>query len=212
MTSPERYVIIVAAGAGTRFGGERPKQFLDLGGKPVCVRAAECFMAAIGSPEIIFALPADGKGGATRWESVKNALAAIPADAAPGAAVLIHDGARPLVDTPTIRRVCGAVINTDGAIPAIPVTDSLRRIGDDGVTSEPVDRADFRAVQTPQGFALWRLRQAYALPYEKSFTDDASVMAAAGFTNIVLVAGSPDNIKITNPRDLKIAGCLICGK
>ncbi len=233
MTSPERYVIIVAAGAGTRFGGERPKQFLDLGGKPVCVRAAECFMAAIGSPEIIFALPADGfdgwrsvvddsmaagsrvtyvKGGATRWESVKNALAAIPSDAAPGAAVLIHDGARPLVDTPTIRRVCGAVINTDGAIPAIPVTDSLRRIGDDGVTSEPVDRADFRAVQTPQGFALWRLRQAYALPYEKSFTDDASVMAAAGFTNIVLVAGSPDNIKITNPRDLKIAGCLICGK
>lgn len=148
-------------------------------------------------------------GGATRWESVKNGLDAISADAAPNSIVLIHDGARPLVDKATVKRVCGAAINTDGAIPAIPVSDSLRKIGYDGVSSEPVDRTEFRAVQTPQAFLLWRLRQAYALPYQKYFTDDASVMADAGFENICLVAGSPDNIKITNPRDIAIAEAIV---
>ena len=77
------------------------------------------------------------------------------------------------------------------------------------MTSEPVDRTRYRAVQTPQAFALWRLREAYSLPYDESFTDDASVMAAAGFTNLVLVPGSYRNIKITNPIDLAIAELLI---
>lgn len=218
------YIIVVAAGTGSRFGSDVPKQFCLLDGRPVLMHTIDAFRKAIpaaGMTVIIsaqerqrwdslcdeygFESPAIAYGGATRWESVKRGLESIPSSVPAGAVVLIHDGARPLVDAATIKRVAGASINTDGAIPAIPVSDSLRRLTDDGVRSEAVDRSDFRAVQTPQGFALWRLREAYTLPYEDTFTDDASVMAAAGFANIVLVEGSPDNIKITNPRDIAIA-------
>ena len=86
---------------------------------------------------------------------------------------------------------------------------NICRYTDDGVRTEPVDRKEFQAAQTPQGFKLWRLREAYALPYQESFTDDASVMAEAGFTDIRLVEGNPDNIKITNPRDIIIAEALL---
>lgn len=222
------YIIVVAAGTGSRFGGAVPKQFCMLDGRPVLMHTIEALrrgapdagMLLIISPEeesrwsdlckeFQFDSPAIAYGGATRWESVKNGLAAIPADVPAGAVILIHDGARPLVDAATIKRVAGAAINTDGAIPAVAVSDSLRKLTDGGVRSEAVDRNDFRAVQTPQGFALWRLREAYTLPFEPTFTDDASVMAAAGFGNIVLVEGSPDNIKITNPRDIAIARAIM---
>ena len=141
-------------------------------------------------------------------ESVKNAVLSL-GDAPGGETVLVHDGARPLVEEELILRTASFAINTDGALPAVAVTDSLRRLDDDEVTSEPVDRTRYRAVQTPQAFALWRLSEAYSLPYDESFTDDASVMAAAGFTNLVLVPGSYRNIKITNPIDLAIAELLI---
>ncbi len=224
----DTYIIIVAAGSGSRFGAEIPKQFCLLAGIPVVIHAISRLRNAIPDAKLIIVISKDEKdrwdnicnsyqiespivafGGETRWESVKNGLAAIPADAKPNSVVLIHDGARPLVDTATVKRVCGATINTDGAIPAIAVNDSLRKLGKDGISSEPVDRGDFRAVQTPQGFKLWSLREAYSLPYEKNFTDDASVMAAAGFENIFLVQGSPNNIKITNPRDLAIAEAIL---
>lgn len=230
MQSPRQYVIIVAAGAGRRFGGDTPKQFLDLAGRPVCVRAAERFHAALPGCRIIFALPKEDfshwqqfvstavssdmdviyvPGGETRWQSVRNSLDAIGEDAPPRSVVLVHDGARPLVDDTVIKAVCRPLLNTDGAIPAIPIYDSIRELDDDDVSSRPVDRSRFRAVQTPQGFTLWRLRQAYEEPYRPEFTDDASVLAASGFTNIVLVEGSRTNIKITTPEDLKIARCLI---
>lgn len=224
----DTYIIIVAAGSGSRFGSEIPKQFCLLAGKPVVMHAIERLRRAVPDARTIiviskeeesrwndlcihhgFKSPAVAYGGATRWESVKNGLAAIPADAKPNSVVLIHDGARPLVDTPTVKRVCQATINTDGAIPAVAINDSLRKIGEDGVSSEPVDRSDFRAIQTPQGFKLWSLREAYALPYQPLFTDDASVMAEAGFENVFLVEGSPDNIKITNPRDIAVAEAII---
>ena len=136
--------------------------------------------------------------------------AAIPADVPAGATVLVHDGARPLVPEAVIRRVRSAARNTDCAIPAIPVTDSLRHLEDGiGPLSEPVDRAAYRAVQTPQGASLWRMLEAYSLPYSETFTDDASVLADAGFENQVLVEGSPENIKITNPFDLEVAALLL---
>ena len=224
----DTYIIIVAAGSGSRFGSEIPKQFCLLDGKPVVMHAIERLLTAVpGATPILVISPSEQSrweklcedhhftspvvvhGGATRWESVKNGLAAIPADSRPNSIVLIHDGARPLVDTPTVKRVCAAAVNTDGAIPAIPVSDSLRQLDRDGVSSSPVDRSGFRAVQTPQGFILWRLREAYSLPYQESFTDDASVMAEAGFENIFLVEGNPDNIKITNPRDILIAEAIL---
>lgn len=224
----DTYIIIVAAGSGSRFGSDTPKQFCLLNGQPVVMHAINNLKQAFPSSEIIlvvspteakrwdelcarydFVTPRIAFGGATRWESVKNGLAEIPQDANPNSVVLIHDGARPLIDTATAKRVAGAAFNTDGAIPAIDVSDSLRKLGDDGVSSEAVDRSQYQAVQTPQGFSLWRLRQAYSLPYQTTFTDDASVMAEAGFENIFLVKGNPDNIKITNPRDIAIAEAIL---
>ncbi len=232
-TDIRNVTIIVAAGNGSRFGSKVPKQFLELEGVPVVCHSIRTFSDTFPDGVVIVVLPAkdfthwetivgeaclrDGivqplcvRGGATRWESVKNGLEAIPDRVAAGATVLVHDGARPLVSEATIRRVAGAAVNTDGAIPAIPVTNSLRRLQDGvGPMSEPVDRAEYRMAQTPQGFALWRMREAYSLPYSETFTDDASVLAEAGFTNQVLVEGSSENIKITNPFDLEVARLIL---
>lgn len=222
------YIIIVAAGSGSRFGGDIPKQFHRLSGRPVVMHAIDRLKAAAPEATLILVLaesevqrwrdlcaefnfdsPEVAIGGSSRWESVKNGLAEIPSDANPNSIVLVHDGARPLVDRDTVKRVCAAAVNTDGAIPAIPVTDSLRQLDENEVASAAVNRSLFRAVQTPQGFSLWRLRQAYSLPWQPEFTDDASVLAAAGFANIFLVEGNPDNLKITNPRDIAIAEAII---
>lgn len=225
---PEQIVIIVAAGTGSRFGTEMPKQFLPLCGTPVVAHAINAFREALGADSRILLVlsepmiplwhrlcadyaissPEIVTGGATRWESVRNAIAAL-GEASPSATVLIHDGVRPLVTPEVIRRAASCALNTDGAIPAVPVTDSLRRLDDSEVMSEPVDRSLFRAVQTPQAFSLWRLREAYRLPYQDDFTDDASVLAAAGFQNVVLVGGSPENIKITTPVDMLLAEAII---
>ena len=231
MALSNTYIIIVAAGSGSRFGGDLPKQFCTMAGRPVLMHTIDNLRLAREGAELILVLSESGAeiwrelcsrydfdsptivpGGATRWESVRNGLQAIPADAAPHSTVLIHDGARPLIDKATVSRVCGATLNTDGAIPVVPVSDSLRQLDDDEISSEPVDRSRFRAVQTPQGFSLWRLREAYTLPYEDSFTDDASVLAAAGFHNITLVKGSVDNIKITNPRDILFAEAILASR
>lgn len=205
-------VIIAAGGVGRRFGAPVPKQFCSLHGRPVLLHALEQFrrtlpratLSVVIDPEWADILPPGvitAKPGATRWESVKNALDAtadIPAEA-----ILIHDGARPLITEAVINGVLDALKSNDGAIPTVPITDSLRRI--DGTA---VDRADFRAVQTPQGFRADLLRRAYELPYREEFTDDASVMSAAGHRRIALTAGDVNNIKITNPIDLKIAELL----
>lgn len=202
-------VIIAAGGSGTRFGSAVPKQFCLLAGKPVLQhtydRFAECLPQAtivtVIDPVWADYVPAGSltaRPGRTRWESVRNALDAcknVEADV-----ILVHDGARPLPDAAMIRRVIDACRGHQGAIPVIAVTDSLRRA--DG---SPANRADFRAVQTPQGFRADLLRKAYQLPESEDFTDDASVMSAAGFADIAMVEGSPRNIKITHPLDLKIA-------
>lgn len=219
--------VIVAAGSGSRFGADIPKQFLSLAGKPVLAHTVEAFRRALPEGEIVVVLAEDMipfwqelcerhgfesprvvAGGATRWESVKRALDSL-ADAPAHATVLIHDGARPLVTPAIITRAAACARNTDGALPAVAVTDSLRKLNEEETASEPVDRLLYRAVQTPQAFALWRLREAYRLPYQADFTDDASVLAAAGFANIVLVAGSPENIKITTPIDLLLAEAIV---
>lgn len=224
---PSQIVIIVAAGSGSRFGSELPKQFIPLCGKPVVFHAIETFRQTLPEARILivlssgmipywkslcdkhcFASPEIVSGGATRWESVKSAIEAI-SDAPASTLTLIHDGARPLVSPEVIRHTISCSRNTDGAIPAIEVTDSLRTTDNDGIDSQPVDRSRFRAVQTPQTSALWRLREAYALPYQPDFTDDASVLAAAGFTNVVLTPGSRENIKITTPVDLLLAEAII---
>ena len=152
------------------------------------------------SPRIVF-------GGSSRWESVRNAISSSDEKAD---IIMVHDGVRPLVDSNIINGLTEALDDpdVDGAIPTIPVTDSLRAIRADGL-SESVDRSIMRAVQTPQAFRANCLRQAYSLPYRDSFTDDASVMEAAGFSNLRLTGGSASNIKITNPGDIAVAELLM---
>lgn len=222
------HAIIVAAGSGSRFGGPLPKQFLPLDGMPVAMRAVNALRNAIPqltdtivlSPDEVdrwtllcrengFESPPVAFGGDSRFESVMNALSMVPSDTD---ILLVHDAARPLADAEMIRRVLEPFANPEchGAVPAIPVTDSLREITDG--RSAAVDRSRFRAVQTPQAFRFPLLKDAYqkaARADISRFTDDASVMEFAGFNNLVLTDGSTDNIKITNPSDLAIAHIIL---
>lgn len=218
--------IIVAAGSGSRFGSDLPKQFHLLKGKPVLFHTIEQFRNALpnsttllvidksmveywvglckdydfDSPVIVF-------GGSTRWESVRNALNIIPDSLCNYA--LIHDGARPIVTTDVINNVLDALNSGSvGAIPFTPITDSIRRVWNDG-NSVAVDRNNYVAVQTPQGFRFKDLKIAYEMPFDKKFTDDASVITSAGTNNLTLVKGDVNNIKITNPMDLQIAELLL---
>jgi 2-C-methyl-D-erythritol 4-phosphate cytidylyltransferase len=153
-----------------------------------------------------FKSPVIVNGGATRWESVKNAIANV-ADSAD--IIMVHDGARPFPTANMLNQLVEAIVarNADGAVPAVDVTDSLRIICDG--TTKPFDRSKLKAVQTPQAFRADLLSKAYELPYQATFTDDASVMEAAGFNNIELTQGEPTNIKITHPIDVAIAQAII---
>lgn len=206
---PKIINIIAAGGSGTRFGADRPKQFCQLQGRSVLEHAFQRLQAAVPLSTTVVVIAPDwrhmapigallAEPGATRWQSVKNALdvcSDFEADI-----ILVHDGARPLPSRAMIARVIDACACHQGAIPVTAITDSLRRV--DGSAA---NRADFRAVQTPQGFRAELLRRAYELPEQIDFTDDASVMTAAGFTDIALVEGDPYNLKVTLPPDLDIA-------
>ena len=221
------HVIIVAGGSGARFGAPLPKQFCLLSGKPVVMHAIDALRSACPAAATTLALaksefdrwerlckqynfnsPTIAPGGATRWESVKNALATVADDCR---LVLIHDGARPLPSKTMIDALLSAMkdVHAQGAVPAVAVTDSLRLMAEDGVNSEPFDRSKLRAVQTPQAFRFDLLMKAYELPYKAEFTDDASVMEAAGFKNIVITPGEPTNLKITHPLDIAIAEAIL---
>lgn len=216
------HVIIVAAGRGSRFGGDLPKQFCILRDRPVLMHTIANIGRAMPDATITLVLsdwgrdywlemcnrygvesPAIVIGGATRWESVKNAVDRLAI--AEGDIVMIHDGARPIVGQEMARRLVAAIAEgADAAIPALPVTDSLRRRCPDG-SSVAEGRSQLVAVQTPQAFVGEKLAKAYRLPYRPEFTDDASVFEYAGFGSPALVEGNPANIKITHPQDIEIA-------
>lgn len=228
---PATDVIIVAAGSGLRFGAPLPKQFCLLDGRPVVMRTIDAFRRHLPDAHLTLVISRDMAdywaelcssygfesprtvfGGATRWESIANAIRAIyPDEPGEDDIVMVHDGVRPLVSGEVIGRLLDALFIDDkihGAIPAVAVTDSIRRVAADG-SSKALDRKQLRAVQTPQAFRARLLREAYTLPYSESFTDDASVMEAAGFGDFLLPAGDPDNIKITNPGDIALASLII---
>ena len=218
----ERYAIIVAGGRGLRMGGELPKQFLPLCGKPVLMRTLELFEGEVN--RIILVLPEDhipfwkelceryhftlthtvALGGETRFHSVRSGLSHLPQ----AGLVAVHDGVRPLVSRVLIRRSFEEAERSGAALPACPVTDSLRLRQDEG-KSEAVDRSRYVAVQTPQTFDLGRLQQAYEQAYSPLFTDDASVYEAASLGSITLIDGEETNIKLTTPRDLLLAELLL---
>lgn len=215
-------IITVAAGSGSRFGDGLPKQFHMLNGSPVIVHTLRRLNNACPDAiqvlvlhadfidyweELTKAYPVDFEvkivaGGASRWESVNNAIKATSDYKAD--IIMVHDGARPMVTPMIIQNLQEACQTHDGAIPTVAVTDSLRHITGRGL-SEPVNRAEYRAVQTPQAFNACKLRKAYDLPYQDAFTDDASVMAAAGYNDVTLTEGDSRNIKITLPGDIEIA-------
>ena len=218
--------IVVAAGSGSRFGSDVPKQYCLLSGRPVVMHAIDALRRAVPGSDVVlvisremesfwhelcrehgFASPAIAYGGATRWHSVKNGLAMLPPDCS---VVTVHDGARPLVPAEVVRAAVEAVDSgADGAVPAVAVTDSLRHIapGSDG-PGRAVTRSEYVAVQTPQAFRRSLLEQAYAAEFRPEFTDDASVMESAGFGDLRITPGSPVTIKITNPDDLAVAELL----
>lgn len=142
------------------------------------------------------------QGGEKRFDSVHNALSFLTSDSV----VAVHDGVRPLVSVGLISRAFDHAVTNGNAIPVTPVTDSVRK--SEGKTNSPVDRSSLRLIQTPQVFMASHLLKAYEQQYRESFTDDASVLEAAGYP-INLIRGDQYNIKITYPEDLAIAEALM---
>ena len=218
------FVIIVAGGKGLRMGGDIPKQFLPIGGKPVLMRTIERFREYSADMQIILVLPEAqqdywrelckqyhlevayslANGGETRFHSVQNGLALIPDDAQ--GVVGVHDGVRPFPSIDVIRNCYETARKAQAVIPVIPVVETVRKIIADGSLTVP--RSEYRLVQTPQTFDIQLLKAANRQPYNDGFTDDASVVESYGH-QITLVEGNRENIKITTPYDLKVAEVLI---
>lgn len=217
--------ILVAGGSGRRMGGALPKQFRLVDGLPVLGHTINAFAAALPGSPLVVVLPEaqlpfwnnfcarfpiakhrTAAGGAERFHSVQAGLKALLETGLDPAFVAVHDGVRPLVSTELILRTLACAELHGAAIPAVPLTDSCRRIGGSG--SVAVDRTPLRRVQTPQIFGTDLLRRAYAQPYEPRFTDDASLVEALGHP-VTLCEGDPNNLKITTPDDLLLAEALL---
>lgn len=217
-----RYVIIVAGGKGLRMGGDLPKQFLPLGGKPILMHTLEAFRKYDEEMQIILVLPrqqqaywkkicselhfslehAIADGGETRFHSVKNGLALVTAPGWVG----VHDGVRPFVSQEVIARCYELATHKRAVIPVIDMVETVRHLIPSG--SETVDRNDYKLVQTPQVFETGLLKQAYSQEFNPFFTDDASVVEAMGVP-VFLAEGNRENIKITTPFDLKVSSALL---
>lgn len=219
--------LIVAAGRGQRFGGEAPKQYQPLAGRPLIRHCLEVFaahpliaaVAAVIHPDDRdrYAAAAAGLellppaiGGATRQESVLNGLESLEA-LAPDR-VLIHDAARPLVDSAIIDRALAALDRAPAAIAAVPLTDTVKRAtgDDDPMVAATVDRARLWRAQTPQAFRYADILAAHRSLAGAGLTDDAAVAEAAGLP-VALVLGAEENLKVTTPADLSRAERLAAG-
>ena len=220
----EKYVIIVAGGSGKRMGGEMPKQFLLVAGKPILMHTVEAFARADEGFKFILVLPEAHfstwnslvaeynfnipvtlvAGGAERFFSVKNALAYVPTDAL----VAVHDGVRPFVSKDTINEAFAVAEKNGSAVPVIDEVDSLRRVLDGA--SQAVNRAEYKRVQTPQVFQSTILKKAYNQEFSSFFTDDASVVEGIS-EKITLTSGNVENIKLTTPHELLLAEALVNG-
>jgi 2-C-methyl-D-erythritol 4-phosphate cytidylyltransferase / 2-C-methyl-D-erythritol 2,4-cyclodiphosphate synthase len=210
--------IVVAAGQGLRAGGELPKQFRRIAGETLLEHALSAFVKA---PDVAFVQPVIRQndlalvrtltssmnvlepvaGGATRQASVRAGLEALSSRAPD--IVLVHDAARPFASADLIARAIDAAKKTGAAIPALPVTDTVKRINDAGIIEATLDRNSIRLVQTPQAFAFPALLEAHRRAVAQGrddFTDDAALAEWAGMT-VSVFAGEPGNIKFTTPED-----------
>jgi 2-C-methyl-D-erythritol 4-phosphate cytidylyltransferase len=213
------WALIAAAGSGERLGIDRPKAFAALGGRPLLAESLERLDRSELVDAVVVAAPPGWEepsillaeelaaskvvacvpGGATRAESVAAALAEVPDEAL---VVLVHDAARPLLDDVLLERLLGPLGGGfDGAVPVLPVPDTLKRVRDGAIT-ETVDREGIVVAQTPQAFLAAALRRAFTGEIE-SATDCASLVERAG-GRVAVVDGDPRLMKITTPADLAL--------
>ena len=215
--------IVVAAGSGLRAGSDLPKQYVSLAGSTILARSINIFLLQKQVADCI-AVIADGhrryfrelvepelnrpvrtvSGGATRMESVMNGLEAVAGDSPTH--VLIHDGARPLASAGLVARVISSLHDGDAAVPVMPVHDSLWR-HEDGRLADPMPRFDKCRAQTPQGFDYAGLVGAYR-DFSGAADDDAAVALSAGMS-VTMVAGDPDNVKVTIADDVSMVHRLL---
>jgi 2-C-methyl-D-erythritol 4-phosphate cytidylyltransferase len=221
------FVILPAAGLGTRMAGPQPKQFLELDGVPILIHSLRAFAAvervaaiyvAVRKPEVervqaqIAEFGAGDRvhvveGGDNRQESVANALAALPAQ--DDDIVLVHDAVRPLIDAATIDRTIDAVAEHGAAIVGLPAVDTIKQVertAHGALITSTIPREFVVLAQTPQGFRYGLLQRAFAEATADGFvgTDEASVAERAGLP-VAVVHGSQVNLKITQPGDLELA-------
>ena len=221
----KRGVIIVAGGVGQRMGATMPKQFMMLGQEPILARTINLFSEALPKAELVVVLPEEHialwrnlaarfdvaphkitPGGKERFDSVKSGLAALSDEVE---TIAVHDAVRPLATKKLIIRLALAAEEAEAIIPVVAPHDSIRQVA--GESSHIVDRSLHRMVQTPQFFQAEVLRKAYSQTFSPLFTDDASVVEAAGH-KITLAEGEEQNIKITTPIDLTIAEAIIADR
>ena len=230
----KKYVVIMAAGSGTRMGSQVPKQFLELDGKAVLRKTIEVFLEACPDISVITVLPKQYldywrdycyknnficpqilvAGGITRFHSVKNALQRVPE----GALVAVHDGVRPLVSVAMVKDMFEKAEKTQSLIPVIPCVDTMKvlkkKVWEDGsetlsaVPGQSVDRSVLYGAQTPQIFYSELLKAAYCQAFDTSFTDDASVVERYG-KSLSYTLGERLNIKITTAEDLILAEAVL---
>jgi 2-C-methyl-D-erythritol 4-phosphate cytidylyltransferase len=218
------WAVLAAAGSGDRLGADRPKAFVRLGDRPLLGESLERLDASVWVDAIVVAAPPGweepaillaeelgcGKvsacvaGGATRADSVRRALAEVPGDAA---VVLVHDAARPLLEDSVVERVVTALNEGwDGAVPALPVADTVKRVDGDRVV-ETLRRDELRAVQTPQAFVAQVLRDACEGDVAEA-SDCASLVEARG-GRVKVVDGDPRLLKVTDAADLDRVAALL---
>lgn len=219
--------IVAAAGRGERLGGGVPKALQEVGGVPMLVHAVRALAAARGVDLVVVAAPPDRvedtialvrdsadaativvvPGGATRRDSVRAALSALP----PGTTVvLVHDAARPLAPVDLVEAVAAAVVEgADAVVPGVPVVDTVKEVVD-GVVTATVDRSGLCAVQTPQGFRREVLERAHGGdgPDGPDVTDDAGLVERLGL-RVVVVPGHEEAFKVTRPLDLLVAASVL---
>jgi len=218
----KKTAIIVAGGTGQRMGATVPKQFLAIEGKSILLHTVNQFVAAFADINFVIVLPADyiqegqnliessgltqivqfTAGGETRFQSVKNGLAKVD----PEAIVFVHDAVRCLLTPALIQNCYHQALEKGSAIPAVASTDTIRI--KDGEKHHVVDRANVMMIQTPQTFKAAILMKAFEQAYQPSFTDEANVLEASG-TEVYLIEGEYENIKITSPLDLAIANYIL---
>ena len=220
--------VLVAAGRGERFGGDRPKAFAKLRGRVMLAESLERLERSDWIEAIVIVAPVEweepsillaeelsaGKvsscvpGGATRADSVRAGVAEVPDDVP---VILVHDAARPLLPEAVIERVITALGDGwDGAVPALPVADTIKRAGQDGAVLETLDRSGLVTVQTPQAFASAALRSALVGDIA-GVTDCAGLVEAAG-GRVRIVEGDPRLLKVTTPADLALVETLLASE